>query len=103
MRSRVAGLMPNASSPMRASPLSLSRTRLNFSAAATSGCFFGLGAFILFCLAHLRRHLGSEIAGFLLDTLADHVQDELRDRGAFRFEHRLYGLFVVLNKTLSEE
>src|SRR5262249_40545175 len=85
MRPSVAGLIPNASSPIRASPLSFSSTRLNFSEAATSGCFLWL-VFILLRLVDLRHHLGCEIAGLLLDALADDVQDEPRHRGLPRLQ-----------------
>src|SRR5689334_887185 len=77
IRSMVARLMPKASSPISASPLSFRSTRLNFSAAATSTCFFWL-VFILLGLAYLRHDLGGKIARFLLDALADDVQHEAR-------------------------
>src|SRR5258705_13177750 len=80
MRSIVARLIPNESSPMRASPLSLSRIRLYFAVAATSGSFFGLVS-ILPRLAHLFHDFSGEIAGLLLDALAHDVEDETRHRG----------------------
>src|SRR5882672_748668 len=102
MRESVAGLIPNASSPISASPLSLSSTRLNFSAAATSGCFFGL-VFIFLGLAHLRHHLGGEIARLLLDALADHVEKEAGDRGLARLQQGVHRLLVVLDERLPEQ
>src|SRR5262247_3606797 len=85
MRESVAGLIPKASSPIRASPLSLSSTRLHFAAAATSGCFFGFAA-ILLRLVDLLHDLGGKIAGLLLDALADDVQHEAGHRGVARFQ-----------------
>src|SRR5262249_60190608 len=102
MRPSVAGLIPNASSPIRASPLSFSSTRLNFSEAATSGCFLWL-VFILLRLVDLRHHLGCEIAGLLLDALADAVQHEPRHRGLARLQQGVDRLLVVLHERLPEQ
>src|SRR5262245_53498266 len=102
MRSIVARLIPNGSLPMRASPLSLSSIRLYF-AAAISGCFFGLGAFIFLRLAHLLHHFCGEIAGYLLDAFADHVQNEARHGGLVGLQQRFHCLLVVLHEGLSEQ
>src|SRR5882762_6879152 len=99
MRSMVARLIPKGSSPMRASPLSLSRMRLYFAVAAISGSFFGFVA-ILLRLAHLLHDFGGEIARSLLDALAHDVEDETRYRGALCLQYRLGALFLVLHEPL---
>src|SRR5215467_6075267 len=103
MRSSVAGLIPKASSPISASSLSLSRIRLYFEAAATSGCFFGLGAFILLRLFHLLHDVGGKIARLLLDALANHVEDEPRHGSLARFQQGVHRLLVVLHERLPEQ
>src|ERR1700694_140912 len=102
MRSMVARLIPNGSSPIRASPLRLRRIRLCLADAAISGSFFGL-VFILLGLTHLLHDFGGEIARFLLDTLAHDVEHETRYRGAVCFQYRFDALVLVLDETLSEQ
>src|SRR6266513_661828 len=101
MRSIVARLIPKESSPIRASPLSLSRMRLYFADAAISGSFFGL-VFILLRFAHLLHDFGGEIARSLLDALAHDVEHETRYRGALCFQYRFDTVLLVLDETLSE-
>src|SRR5690242_8898814 len=102
MRSMVARLIPNESSPIRASPLSLSRMRLYFADAAISGSFFG-PVFILLRLAHLLHHFGGKIAGSLLYAFAHDIEHETRYRSALCLKHRFNALFVVLDETLPEQ
>src|SRR5258705_54254 len=96
MRSMVARLIPKESSPIRASPLSLSRMRLNFAVAGISACP---------SRAHLSSYLGREIARFFLDALADNVQNEPRHRGALNLQQGLHGLLAarVLDERLPEK
>src|SRR5262245_11566585 len=105
MRESVAGLIPNASSPISASPLSFSSTRLNFSAAATSGCFFGLGAFIPFGLVDLILHFGGEVTDFFFDSFTHDVQRKRGDRRALGPQQRFYRLLParILHERLLQQ
>src|SRR5262245_33424944 len=62
MSSIVCRLMPKGSSPIRASPDSLSRILLYF------------GVIVLPGRARLGRHLGREVRGLLLDAFSDHEE-----------------------------
>src|SRR5258705_1654219 len=96
MRSMVARLIPKGSSPMRASPLSLSKMRLYFAVAGISAC---PGR------AHLSSYLGGEIAGFPLNALPDYLQDKARYRGARALEQGFHGLLSsrILDEDLTEQ
>src|SRR3954471_17463462 len=94
MASIVARLMPYGSSPIRASPDSLSRIRL----------YFGVNQFSpsasRACLGH---HLGREIAAFLLDAFSDHEEGIGVHLGLLCGEVFLHGLLVVLHEGLAEK
>src|SRR5690242_17110824 len=89
MRSMVARLIPNESSPIRASPLSLSRMRLYFAVAAISA-FCRVPC--VFIAVSARAIFRSRPVALFLHPCANHVQDETRDRSAPRLEQRLDGL-----------
>ena len=111
MRTMVARLMPKASSPIRASPESLSRMRLYAGIRAGSGrkrrreCKGrgrsrpGPGAWPQGLLAlgggHLRGDLGREVVDLLLDALTDHVEREALHAGGRGLEHLAHGLLAV--------
>src|ERR1039457_4389909 len=118
MRTIVARLMPYASSPIKASPESLSRMRLYAAMAPFSW-------FVVLCSAKsirpatwlraplprsgalgggdLRRDLGREIAGLLLDALANDIEREGLDARRLLLEHLRDGLLVVLHEGLVVE
>src|SRR2546421_3308177 len=76
-------LMPKGSSPIRASPDSLSRILLYFGVKAACR---SMG------LACLRHHFGGEVARLLLDALADDEERVGVDLRLLRAEHLLHGL-----------
>src|SRR5260221_7501649 len=80
MPSMVWRLMPNGSSPIRASPESLSRTRL----------YFGVTA------------IPFSVDGFR-DALADHQEGVGVDSRFLRAQQLLYRLLVVLDERLAEQ
>src|SRR6185295_3082636 len=94
MLSMVARLMPNASSPIKASPESLSRMRLYFGAVIALHVS-------LACETGLRHHLGGKVGGLFLDALAHDIKREAGDSGTLRLQQRLDGLLVVLDKRLT--
>src|SRR4051794_6559552 len=79
----VLRLIPNASSPIRASPESLRRIRLYLGARNPPRSVR---------LARLRHHFGGEVFRLLLDSFADDEEGivvDLRFLGAQHFFHRL--------------
>src|SRR6185437_12534638 len=93
MFSIVWRLMPNGSSPIRASPDSLRRIRLYLGVTATASMRF----------AGLCHDLGSEVTAFLFDAFAD---DEERIGVHFRLsrrQHFFHGLLIVLDERLAEQ
>src|SRR5882672_7877624 len=92
----VERLIPKESSPISASPLSFSSTRLYFAVAAISA---GPDR------AYLNSYLGGKIAGFLLNALSDYVQDKARYRGARALEQGFHGLLScrILDEDLTEQ
>src|SRR5882672_1068475 len=85
MRSMVARLIPKGSSPMRASPLSLSRMRLYLAVAVIS--------------------LGRLAVSLLFNSLADYVQHETRDRRTGSLEESFHGLLScrILDVNFTEQ
>src|SRR3954467_492377 len=129
MRTMVARLMPNASSPISASPDSLSRMRLW---AGWAGMGAGLlGANGCECNGangptaarerspgrpssqgrlsgllgggDLGSHFGGEVVGLLLDAFAHHVQGETLHGGVGGLEHLFDRLLVVLHERLVQQ
>src|SRR3979409_259711 len=78
----VLRLMPNASSPIRASPESFSRIRLY------------LGAKIFFFLVEIF---------FFCDAFADDEESIAAHFGFLRGQHLLDGLFVILDERLTHQ
>src|SRR3954471_9082309 len=91
----VARLMPYVSSPIRASPDSLSMIRLYFGA--------GIDGVVLVSLACLSHHFGREIGGLLFDSFADHEEGIAMNLRLFRRKHLFDRLLVVLDEGLSHE
>src|SRR5712691_8492721 len=91
-----ARLIPKESSPMRASPLSLSRMRLYFAVADISACPDR---------TYLSSYLGGKIAGFPLNALSDYVEDKARYRSARALEQGFHGLLScrILDEDLTEQ
>src|SRR5712671_2825640 len=92
--SMVWRLMPNESSPIRASPESFSRMRLYLGARKFSP---SVG------LAGLRHHLGGEILGLLLDAFSYDEEGIAVDLRFLRRKHLLHRLLVVLYERLAHE
>src|SRR6476660_9110094 len=97
MCSIVWRLMPNGSSPIRASPESLSRIRLYLGVTARCHCGSSPGR------AGLRHHFGGEVGRPLLDALAHHEERVGVDLGLLRGEVLLHALLVVLDERLSHQ
>src|SRR5712691_4242544 len=98
MRSMVERLIPKESSPINASPLNFSSTRLYFAVAAI---------LVSLCDPFLRNaccdlHAGT--VSLLVDPFADHVQHKTRDGRAARFQKSFHGLLArrILHEDLAE-